>query len=411
MTLPARVGRYEVEGLLGQGGMGAVYKARDPELDRTVAVKTVSPLLLSSEELRREYLERFRREARAAGRLSHPNIVSVYDLGVDGDTIFFVMEYVPGVSLETILKENPVLPISQATSLVEQVAAGLEEAHRQGIVHRDVKPANVFVDERGRVKVGDFGVARIEGSELTQAGVGLGTPGYSAPEVLRGGTATARSDVFALGVLAYRLFAGKRPFQGTLPETLSADILEHDPAPPRSVRAEVPEHVSNAVLHALAKSPERRTPSAAEFVRELRGASVSPAIEPTRTGTVRTVDVPEPPRRSRARLALALGLILGLLAAFAWKALTSAPPSPASRTAPSTVPPERNPPRAQPAPAARPVDVVTPPTGSEILREVGRKVEERLRDARDKPDEKTDEGETKHRGKKKGKGKGHNRDE
>jgi serine/threonine-protein kinase len=211
MTLPARIGRYEVEALLGQGGMGAVYRARDPELDRTVAVKTVSPILLSSEELRREYLERFRREARAAGRLSHPNIVSVYDLGVDGETVFFVMEYVPGVSLETILKENPVLPVAQAARIVEQVASGLEEAHRQGIVHRDVKPANVFMDERGRVKVGDFGIARVEGSELTQAGVGLGTPGYSAPEVLRGGTATARSDVFALGVLAYRLFSKDAP--------------------------------------------------------------------------------------------------------------------------------------------------------------------------------------------------------
>src|SRR6185503_3972885 len=322
MTLPARIGRYEVEALLGQGGMGAVYRARDPELDRTVAVKTVSPILLSSEELRREYLERFRREARAAGRLSHPNIVSVYDLGVDGDTVFFVMEYVPGVSLETILKENPVLPVAQAASIVEQVASGLDEAHRQGIVHRDVKPANVFIDERGRVKVGDFGIARVEGSELTQAGVGLGTPGYSAPEVLRGGTATARSDVFALGVLAYRLFSGKRPFQGTLPETLSVDILEHDPTPPRVLRPEVPQHVSDAVLHALAKSPEQRTASAADFVRELRGTSVSPATEPTRTGTVRTVAVAEPRRRSRARLALALGLILGLLAAFAWRALT-----------------------------------------------------------------------------------------
>ena len=173
----------------------------------------------------------------------------MYDLGVDGETVFFVMEYVPGVSLETILKENPVLPVAQAARIVEQVVSGLEEAHRQGIVHRDVKPANVFMDERGRVKVGDFGIARVEGSELTQAGVGLGTPGYSAPEVLRGGTATARSDVFALGVLAYRLFSGKRPFQGTLPETLSVDILEHDPRP-RTWCARRSEHVSDAIMRA-----------------------------------------------------------------------------------------------------------------------------------------------------------------
>jgi serine/threonine-protein kinase len=426
MTLPARIGRYEVEALLGQGGMGAVYKARDPELDRTVAVKTVSPVLLSSEELRREYLERFRREARAAGRLSHPNIVSVYDLGVDGDTVFFVMEYVPGVSLETILKENPVLPVSQALSIVEQVASGLEEAHRQGIVHRDVKPANVFIDERGRVKLGDFGVARIEGSELTQAGVGLGTPGYSAPEVLRGGPATARSDVFALGVLAYRLFSGKRPFQGTLPETLSVDILEHDPAPPRSLRAEVPEHVSDAVMRALAKAPEQRTLTAAAFVRELReapGPAASPTPDPARTGTVRTVQVPEPVRRSRGRLALAVGLIVGLVAAaFAWKALTSGDPetvrvspSPTSRVgARPPAPTERNSPRVQPQPAPRPADVTTPPlgtVGSEILREAGRKMEDLLREERRKAGEKANESEKKRRGKKKDRGKDNDRDE
>jgi serine/threonine-protein kinase len=444
MTLPARIGRYEVEALLGQGGMGAVYRARDPELDRTVAVKTVSPLLLSSEELRREYLERFRREARAAGRLSHPNIVSVYDLGVDGDTVFFVMEYVPGVSLETILKENPVLPVSQAASIVEQVASGLEEAHRLGIVHRDVKPANVFVDERGRVKLGDFGVARIEGSELTQAGVGLGTPGYSAPEVLRGGPATPRSDVFALGVLAYRLFAGKRPFQGTLPETLTADILEHDPAPPRSLRTEVPEHVSDAVMRALAKSPEQRTPTAAALVRELQKAPVdalprrgvvaqpspapapldSPASEPTRTGTAGTVQVPDPRRRWTGRLALAMGLFLGLVAAVvAWKTLTNGdhetarpgaasvrtasppprvPPSTTSRaTARPPVPTERDPPRGQPEAAPRPADATSPPfdaPGPEMSRPGG---------MMDNPNE----GEKKHHGKQKGRGKGNDHED
>ncbi len=421
--LPARIGRYEVEALLGQGGMGAVYKARDPELDRTVALKTVSPILLSSEELRREYLERFRREARAAGRLSHPNIVSVYDLGMDGETVFFVMEYVPGVSLETILTENPVLPISQAAGIVEQIASGLEEAHHQGIVHRDVKPANVFVDERGRVKVGDFGIARVEGSELTQAGVGLGTPGYSAPEVLRGGTATARSDVFALGVLAYRLFAGKRPFQGTLPETLSVDILEHDPAPPRALRAEVPEHVSDAILHALAKSPDKRTPDVQTFVRELRAAPLdasrapAPAItgpDPARTGTVRTAQVPERPRGSRQRLALAVGLVLGLVAAaLAWRELTGGG---AETLRPGAANPVRNAnpsPRGQPSstakaaarpplrPAERAPSQVQPESNpgpaDEILREAGKKVEDLIREGRKKGEEKAREVDKKRR--------------
>lgn len=439
--------------------MGAVYKARDPELDRTVAVKTVSPILLSSEELRREYLERFRREARAAGRLSHPNIVSVYDLGVDGETVFFVMEYVPGVSLETILKENAILPVSQAARIVEQVASGLAEAHRQGIVHRDVKPANVFVDERGRVKVGDFGIARVDGSELTQAGVGLGTPGYSAPEVLRGGTATVRSDVFALGVLAYRLFSGKRPFQGALPETLSIDILEHDPTPPRLLREEVPEHVSDAIMHALAKSPDQRTPTADALVRELRAAPVdgSPRAglaprpsppqdaavparpEATRTGTVKTVQAPERRHRSMARLAVALGLVLGLVAAvFAWRALTAedgktlrpgeanglpearplprvrASPTSGAAARPSVGPAERISPRVAPEPTPRPADARTPPfgtEGSEILREAGKKMEEILREERRKGEEKARDADKKGHGKKKDGGRDNDREE
>jgi hypothetical protein len=437
LILPKRIGRYEIESLLGQGGMGAVYKARDPELDRPVAIKTVSPVLLAGEEHRREYLERFRREARSAGRLSHPNIVSVYDIGQDGDTIYFVMEYVPGVSLETILKENPVLPVAQAQAIAEQVAAGLEEAHRQGIVHRDVKPANVFIDERGRVKVGDFGIARMEGSELTQTGVGLGTPGYSAPELLRGGTASARSDVFALGVLAYRLFAGQRPFQGSLPETLAIDILETHPVPPRAVRGEVPQHVSDAILRAMAKAPEERTPSADAFLRELRAAgtdSSAPAglaalSAPPRPGvalpmasgppTVATVRVPEPRRSGIAWIGLALLALLllaGALVAFAVfrggdaepDAATlpgEASPSPRARVSPSIRPSVRPPERPRaPEPTPRPAEAGTPPfagDGREILREAGKKLEEILREERKRNDEKSREDGKKRRGKKK----------
>jgi eukaryotic-like serine/threonine-protein kinase len=206
-VLPERLGRYEVRALLGRGAMGSVYKALDPALDREVAVKTLGGFLLEAPEHREEYLERFQREARAAARLSHPNIVAVYDVGVDEATgsPFIVMEYVPGVTLATLLRENPALPVGQAVEIADQVAAALEEAHRHGIVHRDVKPGNVFLDARGRVKVGDFGIARMDGSDLTQAGVLLGTPGYLAPEVVRGAPADARADVFALGALTYAL--------------------------------------------------------------------------------------------------------------------------------------------------------------------------------------------------------------
>jgi len=279
MSLPAKIGRYEVLSLLGQGAMGAVYKARDPVLDRLVALKTVNPMLLASSDLRDEFLERFHREAKAAGRLSHPHIVSVYDLGLDEatGTPFIVMEYVPGASLETVLKENPTLPIGQAMEMLEQVASAVDEAHGHGVIHRDIKPANVFMDARGRVKVGDFGVARLEGSELTQTGVSLGTPGYVAPEVVRGGIADARSDLFALGVLAYRLLTGRRPFGGTTREAVAADLFQTEPSPPSALRPEVPPHVSRAVMHALAKVPEERTPSAE--AAEKRGRETAGRVE------------------------------------------------------------------------------------------------------------------------------------
>ena len=287
---PARLGRYEVQDLLARGGMGAVYKARDPSLDRIVAVKTVQAVLLGTDQ-REEFLARFQREARAAGRLAHPHIVSVHDFGLDEATAtpFIVMEYVAGVSLEALLKENPRLPLTQALEIVEQVASALEEAHAHGIVHRDVKPANVFLDERGRVKVGDFGIARLDGSDLTEAGVTLGTPGYAAPEIVRGGVADARSDVFALGALAYRLLTGEKPFQGATREAIALQVIQSDPPAPAGVRPEVPAHVSAAVMKALAKSPEDRTTGAAAFLRELRGgedtakAPVIPATAPAAT--------------------------------------------------------------------------------------------------------------------------------
>lgn len=270
MRHPIRLGRYEITGILGHGGMGAVYKARDPVLDRSVAVKLIGPIMAvaGSDD---EALERFRREARAAGKLSHPNIVSVYDMGVDEstDSPYIVMEHVDGVTLATVLNENPMMPVPQALDIIEHVGAALVEAHEHGIIHRDIKPANVFLDARGRVKVGDFGIARVQDSNLTQTGLALGTPGFLAPELMRGAPADARSDVFALGVLAYQLLAGKRPFDGPTPAAITLDVVQRVPEPPRVLRPEVPAHVSAAVMRAIDKSPERRTPSVEAFLQAL----------------------------------------------------------------------------------------------------------------------------------------------
>jgi eukaryotic-like serine/threonine-protein kinase len=396
--------------------MGAVYKARDPEIDRTVALKTINPLLLSGQAEREEFLERFRREARAAGRLSHPNIVSVYDLGSDEatGTPFIVMEYVPGTSLETVLAENPSLPVEQVVEVLEQVSAALTEAHRNGVVHRDVKPANVFLDPRGRVKVGDFGVARLEGSELTQAGAGLGTPGYSAPEVLRGAPADARSDVFALGVLAYRALTGQRPFPATTREATAIEILERSPASPASLRPEIPEHISQAVMRALAKSREERTASAEAFAASLRAgplpaptsgaalagpAPVAADTEPVPTATIVVPTVASPGRRGRWRVALvvlALAALAGL--ALALRRGSEAPPS--ATGAPQTTPAAA--PRSRPVEAPRTREAAPTPAADRGIEAAAR---ERLREELAKIVEKQREGDGKPQEGKKPKGK------
>ena len=405
--------------------MGAVYKARDPEIDRTVAIKTINPLLLRGQAEREEFLERFRREARAAGRLSHPNIVSVHDLGTDEatGTPFIVMEYVPGTSLETVLSENASLPVEQVVEVLEQVSAALAEAHRGGVIHRDVKPSNVFLDPRGRVKVGDFGVARLEGSELTQAGVGLGTPGYSAPEVLRSAPADARSDVFALGVLAYRALTGQRPFPATTPEAAAIEVLERSPPPPASVRPEIPEHISRAVMRALEKSRERRTPSAEAFAQDLRSgpvpatgaALVVPAppapVEPLPTATIAVPTVAS--ARPRRRWVVAL-VLLGL-AALAALALTARRGSdaPSATGSPQTIPAAA--PRSRPVATPRARDTAPVSEADRAIegaaREAQKKAEERLREESEKVLEKQREDDKKEEGKrgggKKGRGKGH----
>jgi serine/threonine-protein kinase len=326
VPLAERFGRYEVLEPLGQGAMGAVYKARDPAIDRLVAVKTVNAALLALPDLRGEFLARFHQEARAAGRISHPAVVSVYDVGVDEatGTPYIVMEYVAGVPLSTVLRENPTLPVNQALDVVEQVGAALTEAHAHGVLHRDIKPANVLLDTRGRVKVGDFGVARLEGSDLTRTGVGLGTPGYLAPEVMEGGRADERSDLYALGVVAYQLLVGQ-PFKA------SAGSL-----PPDRLRRDVNAAISAAVMRALSRRPDDRQPSVARFLEDLAAARA----QQTRTLVEATAGPPRSVSKGRRRaliaglVALGAALLLGAMLAV-WR-LEPAAPSPLPRATPST---------------------------------------------------------------------------
>ncbi len=208
------VGRYEIDSELGRGAMGVVYRARDPRIDRTVAIKTVSLLGLEP-DAEQEYRERFVVEARAAGRLSHPRIVTIFDVAEDPYTLtpYIVMEYVSGRSLEEVLcTENGILPLDTALQVTQELAEALDYAHAQGIVHRDVKPSNIIVAEDGHPKIADFGIAKLNAPDLPQTGRTLGTPAYMSPEQLRGDPVDGRSDLFSLGVILYQLLTRHRPF-------------------------------------------------------------------------------------------------------------------------------------------------------------------------------------------------------
>lgn len=233
MNHPSRIGKYPIADVLGEGAMGVVYRAEDPVIGRPVAIKTVHKRLLA-DEAGADFAARFRNEARSAGRLLHPNIVTVYEYGEDEDSAYLVMEYVEGRTLAQLLQADPLPPEGQLLRWMDQLLDALECAHRHGVWHRDVKPANLIVAPDGTLKVTDFGIARIASSALTQAGASIGTPGYMAPEQYLGEDIDQRVDVFAAGVLLYRLLAGRPPFAGSA-EAVMYQLFHHVPPPPSQV--------------------------------------------------------------------------------------------------------------------------------------------------------------------------------
>jgi len=227
----AKIGRYEIESELGRGAMGVVYLARDPQLHRRVALKTFPAHEGLSRDQQQEFRERFVREARAAAGLAHPGVVTVHDVGEHDGVPFFTMEYVPGSTLEQLLRSGPI-DAEPAFSIAERVVEALCAAHEAGIVHRDVKPANILVRASDRaVKVADFGVARIAASDLTRSGSWIGSPAYMSPEQIRGQEVDARSDLFSLAVILYEMLCGKRPFEGEDVPQLAYSIVHLTPVP------------------------------------------------------------------------------------------------------------------------------------------------------------------------------------
>lgn len=281
-------GRYEVIVELGKGAMGLVYKARDPMLERVVAIKTVN-LSMDAEELG-EYEGRFNQEARAAGSLNHPNIVTIYDVGKGGNLAFMAMEFLQGRDVRAMIAGGKALPASQAVSIAAQVAEGLAYAHEHDVIHRDIKPANIMVVRDGLVKIMDFGIARMRSGDVqTQSGVVLGSPKYMSPEQVQGKRADQRSDLFSLGVVLYEMLTGKAPFEGENMTAIMLQTLNFNPDPPSRVNPALPEILDFIVAKALAKRPDDRYATARDMASDLRecekalrGEANAPLIAPRR---------------------------------------------------------------------------------------------------------------------------------
>lgn len=263
-----KLGRYEILSELGQGAMGVVYKAIDPLIDRIVAIKTIK--FDSTNEETANFEERFYREAKSAGRLNHPHIVTIYDVGKSNDTAYIAMEYLEGEQLKDILDVHTPMSIERIADIAAQIAEGLAYAHKHGIVHRDIKPANVMLLQGDRVKITDFGIAHMSTSSGTLAGTVLGSPRYMAPEQVVGKAVDGRSDLFALGVLLYEMLTGESPFDGDNINTTMYRIVNEAPIPPKTLVPRIPEAFDYIVARALAKHPDARYQNAAEMAHDLR---------------------------------------------------------------------------------------------------------------------------------------------
>ncbi|HSK04927.1 MAG TPA: serine/threonine-protein kinase [Kofleriaceae bacterium] len=262
--------RYRIQRLLGKGGMGAVYLADDEALSELVALKVISSAFAADEQA---MIARFRREAAAARKVSSPSVIRIHDLGEARPGLLYLsMEYFAGRTLSEVIAQRGIVPLDDARDILKQIASGLEAAHGAGVIHRDLKPSNVLVGERGAVKIIDFGLATTAmGEGLTATGTMLGTPHYMAPEQVRGKAVDARSDIYALGAVAYHLVCGRPPFSGDNPIAIGFAHLSEAPAPPRQLRKDCPPALEAAILAALAKSPDDRPASARAFLEKATG--------------------------------------------------------------------------------------------------------------------------------------------
>ena len=271
-----KLGKYQIRGTLGKGAMGIVYDGFDPVIERRVAIKTIARAAMDPREAV-ELLGRFKREAQAAGRLNHPSIVSIHDYGEEDGLAFIAMEFVQGQDLQKYVDSQERFDLQHLIRIMCDVLDALDHAHRNGVVHRDIKPGNILITDEGRVKVADFGVARIESSMMTQAGTRIGTPAYMSPEQHQGLAVTGRSDLFSAGVILYQLLTGGRPFTGE-GYALVHQILLRDPTTPSEINIHIPRALDAVAMKALAKRPQDRFATAHEFAETLREAAAGDPV-------------------------------------------------------------------------------------------------------------------------------------
>lgn len=264
------LGRYQVTGILGKGAMGLVYKGIDPAINRPVALKTIRLDFVNDPEEMSELKERLHREAQAAGKLSHPNIVTVYDVGSEGPLQYIAMEYLEGVTLEDLIKKKTRFNYRIIAQIIMQICNALDYAHEQGIVHRDIKPANIMILSDYRVKVMDYGIARIDSNSMTKTGIAMGTPNYISPEQLKGMAIDRRADLFSLGVVVYEMLLGRRPFKGENITSLIYSIMNHEPQKPSDVNPHVPLLFDHIIAKALKKDPAARYQRASELSNDMK---------------------------------------------------------------------------------------------------------------------------------------------
>ena len=272
-----KLGKYQIKRELGRGAMGIVYEGFDPFIERTVAIKTILKSQFEKAEVD-DLLNRFRREAQAAGRLSHPGVVAIYEYGEDGDIAYIAMEFITGTELKDHFDQAEDFQLSDATSIMLQLLDALEYSHNRGVVHRDIKPSNILITADGKIKIADFGIARIESSELTQAGTVLGTPSYMSPEQFLGKEADRRSDIYATGVILYQMLTGRRPFIGSNLTEIMNKVVSQAPPIPSSLNPKITKALDVVIAKAMAKRPEDRFQSAAAFASALKLAADIVAI-------------------------------------------------------------------------------------------------------------------------------------